>query len=145
MRTLAALLVTIGIMAAMPAATAAGGAPTRELLPTPDPIVLPDTCAFPVLLTVLVNDEYLLTFPSGRQIILGNLVVRATNEDSGTSVDVNASGPGHSRPDGSSFTQGHTLAWGPGIDGLRLYEGNIEFGTAVGTGRSVSVCDMIAG
>jgi hypothetical protein len=37
------------------------------------------------------------------------------------------------------------LAWGPGINGLRHYEGNIEFGTGVGPGRSVSVCDMIAG
>jgi hypothetical protein len=37
------------------------------------------------------------------------------------------------------------LAWGPGINGLRLYEGNIEFGTGVGPGGSVSVCDMIAG
>ena len=67
------------ILAAVPAGAAAGGQPTREFLPAPDTIELPDTCAFPVLLTVLVNGEYLLSFPSGRQIISGNLVVSATN------------------------------------------------------------------
>src|SRR6266550_5770618 len=71
MRTLVALLLSIGILAAVPACAAAGGQPTREFLPAPDTIELPDTCAFPVLLTVLVNGEYLLSFPSGRQIISG--------------------------------------------------------------------------
>ncbi len=145
MRTLVALLLSIGILAAVPVGAAAGGQPTREFLPAPDTIELPDTCAFPVLLTVLVNGEYLLSFPSGRQIISGNLVVSATNEITGTSVVINASGPGHISPDGSFTAQGHTLQWGPGIDGLRLFEGNVDFFTGVGTGRSVSVCDMIAG
>jgi hypothetical protein len=145
MRTIVALLVSLGIMAALPAGAAAGGQPTRDYLPAPDTIELPDTCAFPVLLAVLVNDEYRLSFPSGRQIISGNLVVSATNETNGTSVVINASGPGHIGLDGSFTAQGNTLQWGPGIDGLRLFEGNIDFGTGVGTGRSVSICDVIAG
>ena len=145
MRTIVVLLLTIGLLAALPASAAAGGQPTREFLPiSPNTIELPDTCDFPVLLTVLENKEYLLSFPSGRQIISGNLVVSATNEDTGATVVINASGPAHIAVDGSFTAQGHFLQWGPGIDGLRLFEGNHDF-TGVGPGRSVSVCDMIAG
>jgi len=145
MRRIIAFLVTIGILAVMPASAAAGGKPSREFLPAPSTIELSDTCAFPVLLTFLDNDEYLLSFPSGRQIVTGHLVISATNEITGASVAINASGPGHIAADGTFTAQGRFLQWGPGIDGLNIYEGNHEFFTAVGPGRSESVCAMIAG
>jgi len=145
MRAAISLLLAIGLLASMPVAAAAGGQPIREFLQAPDTIELPDTCPFPVLLTVLVNQEYLLSFPDGRQIITGNLVIGVTNENTGAYVVINASGPGHISADGTFTAQGNLLQWGPGVDGLQLFEGNKDFFTGIGPGRSVSVCDMVAG
>lgn len=50
-------------------------------------------CPFPVDLLVLTNKEYTLTLASGAQIVTGQLSVRATNVTTGSSVDVNISGP----------------------------------------------------
>jgi hypothetical protein len=79
-----------------------GGQPTRAFAPIPSPIDLPAGvfCTFDVRVDILTNQEYAITFPADangdvRQIITGRLIVSLTNVDSGASVVLNISGPGH--------------------------------------------------
>jgi len=65
---------------------------------------------FDVLVTPVVNREYSIAFSNGAVITTGRLVVQLTNLSSGTSIVVNASGPGFFSDDGVSFTlRGATL------------------------------------
>lgn len=70
----------------------------------------PGICAFPVHIDFPVNKEYstVTVQPDGSTVIstTGSLVVTATNDLTGKSVTVNASGPGtlSISPDGSSAT-----------------------------------------
>jgi hypothetical protein len=84
------------IFAAILAPTALADRPAREPAPPPPGTVISLTsgeCPFPVDLLVLTNKEYTLTFASGAQIVTGQLSVRATNVTTGSSVDLNVSGP----------------------------------------------------
>jgi hypothetical protein len=123
--------------------------PVREYLPAGD-MDLPDTCAFPLHIHLLVNDEYLTTYFDAdgepvRQHIQGNLIVEVTRTDTGDSVAINASGPAWiDLVAGEFIAQGHFLQWGPEIDGLNLYRGRFDF-NGHGTGSVVSVCEMLAG
>jgi hypothetical protein len=78
------------------AQTALADGPSRDPAPPPPGTVISLTsgeCSFPVDLLVLTNREYTLTFASGAQIVTGQLSVRATNVTTGSSVDLNISGP----------------------------------------------------
>ena len=84
------------ICAGLVAETAMAGRPAREPAPPLPGTVISLTsgeCPFPVELLVLTNNEYSLTFANGAQIVTGQLSVRATNVDTGSSVDLNVSGP----------------------------------------------------
>ena len=80
----------------------AGGGPVRDFtgLQPGDTFPLPDgVCAFPVVMTIVVNKEYTLTFnPDAvgtiRQLESGRLVVALTNTSTDESVIRNISGPG---------------------------------------------------
>jgi len=75
--------------------------PTREPLVI-DPVTIEQgVCPFPVTLEPVVNREIAKEF-SDRLIITGRLVVRVTNEDTGESIVVNASGPATFVSDGEN-------------------------------------------
>jgi len=94
------LLVVAVVLVASPAL--AGPGPSREFAGAPPGTtfsLLAGVCAFPVSITIVVNDEYSLTFnpdASGatRQLWSGRFVAAFTNDDSGLSVIRNVSGPG---------------------------------------------------
>jgi hypothetical protein len=78
------------------AQTALADRPSRDAAPPPPGTVIALTsgeCPFPVDLLVLTNKEYTLTFASGVQIVTGQLSIRATNVNTGSSVDLSVSGP----------------------------------------------------
>ena len=94
-------LICAGLLAPI---TLAGG-PSRDPTPPPPGTVISLTngeCSFPVDLLLLTNKEYTLTFVNGAQIITGHLTVRVTNVDTGSSVDLNVSGPAFTSVGGST-------------------------------------------
>jgi len=116
---------------------AGADAPTR----TPNPqsqLSFDDLCAFPVVIDILVNKEYVTTFTSGpkdqQQLITGALKVRVTNVPTHKAVDLNVSGPIQVIPheDGtvSVISLGATL-WPftdpqPGLPRLAVVDGRLE-------------------
>jgi hypothetical protein len=78
--------------------------------PTPD-FIVPDSCAFPVLVHILVNNEVTKVFSDGSSLTTGSLKVQVTNLTSGKSEDINASGPGSITPnlDGTATLKGEGL------------------------------------
>jgi hypothetical protein len=97
----------LGVLAAAAAATAllsppasagvgGGGAPgPRQFEPTGLPYTFDAglICDFPVTAVDVVNQEYSRTFPNGNTLVTGRLVLRFTNDTTGTSIVRNASGP----------------------------------------------------
>jgi hypothetical protein len=80
-------------LAVLIAATAAFAAP-----PTREPLVLEDfvaenVCPFPVLIEATANKEFVTFFDDGRILVTGKLFVRLTNVETGTSLELNISGP----------------------------------------------------
>jgi hypothetical protein len=100
-----ALTLAIALMAVTVAVApvAASGKPTRELLAFPPggfDFAAGDFCAFPLHVEVVMSKEYAITFPADengdvRQIITGMLIGSFTNADTGESIVLQASGPGH--------------------------------------------------
>jgi len=141
-------------LAALVVATAASAEkPIRE--PVLDDIDLEDLCAFPVLLEVTANKEYVTFFSDGRIHVNGKLFVRVTNLDTGESLDLNISGPAVISPDSErGVGRGLLLlrpgeAGGPGlvlttgrVDFIRAEDGFIENLTI--RGRSVDICTALA-
>jgi hypothetical protein len=141
--------------------TAMAGRPARDPAPPPPGTAISLTsgeCKFPVDLVVLTNNEYSLTFANGRQIVTGQLSVRLTNVDTGSSVDLNVSGPLFTSVGGSTLTlSGASLlflpagALGPGSAGV-LWEtrGPVhidtggQFLSATFTAADASVLDICA-
>jgi len=92
----ASLVAAIGALAA----SALADGPSRDPLGG-GPIVYPagTACSFTLLMELVINKEYVLTFPADengdvRAIATGRLVDRFTNLDNGHSLELNASGPG---------------------------------------------------
>jgi hypothetical protein len=152
----------IAALAVVPAATA--DKPTREILSGLEDFVVTDQCEFPVLvhtegggIAMTFTDKEgdvvkeLLVFPANKQVF--------TNLDTGTSVTVVTTGPGHFHfnPDGSGFLKvtGHS-AWladpVTGEPGIFLTEGRFLLtfdaeGTPTSvdlTGHRVDVCAQLA-
>jgi hypothetical protein len=87
------LLSAVALLAALVAAAAAlASPPDREPLFFDD-FVAEDVCSFPVLIEVTANKEFVTFFEDGRILITGKLFARVTNLDTGTSLDLNISGP----------------------------------------------------
>ena len=98
MRVRTQLLLVALAAAAIAAAPSALAEPPQQIPVAPlPPTVFEGACDFPILLEELENKETLRLFTDGRQIITGRLVVRITNLDSGRSIQINISGPGHFR------------------------------------------------
>jgi hypothetical protein len=137
--------------------------PHRVFLPA-GPVDLPvGFCSFPVHIDVVANKEYgkITTMPDDTTIIkvTGTFKVRVTNVSTGTSVLLNASGPGTITiyPDGSVTVDGtgHGLTLNPaaaaasfGLPGVlftsgRYHETLDPTGTPTAlsvTGRATDVC-----
>jgi hypothetical protein len=143
------------------AQTALAGGPSRDPTPPPPGTVISLTngeCSFPVDLLLLTNKGYTLTFVNGAQILTGQVSVRATNVSTGSSVDLNVSGPAFTSVGGSTLTlSGASLlflpagALGSGSAGvLWLTRGPVlidfggQFVTATLTAASASVRDICA-
>jgi hypothetical protein len=150
-------LICAGLLAPI---TLAGG-PSRDPTPPPPGTVISLTngeCPFPVDLLLLTNKGYTLTFVNGAQILTGQVSVRLTNVSTGSSVDLNVSGPGFTSVGGSTLTlSGASLlflpagALGSGSAGvLWLTRGPVlidfggQFVTATLTAASASVRDICA-
>ena len=150
------LIATAGcVLAVLIAATAALAAP-----PTREPLVLDDfvaenVCSFPVLIEATANKEFVTFFADGRILVTGKLFVRLTNLDSGTSLDLNISGP-------VTITEAEVIrgrgllilfpedAGGPGLvltaGRVVLVRGEDGFiANATYQGRTVDVCSALAG
>ena len=112
-------------------ATANAGAPVREFIPADDLTIEEGACDFPILVEVLVNNEYVISFFDDegevvRDIVQGRLVVRLTNTETGASVVRNISGPGvftYSDDETILTARGNWFFWffpgdlGPGSEG----------------------------
>jgi hypothetical protein len=142
------------VLAAIGASASLADQPIRE------PLVIEDAdfknlCAFPVRLEISANEEYVKFFSDGRILVNGKLFVRATNLDTGESLDLNVSGPAQiTLVSERSTGRGIYLlfpedAGGPGlilttgrVDVVRGEDGFITNLTVKGT--SVDVCAALA-
>jgi hypothetical protein len=146
----AAAVATLGL-----ATTASAVKPERVPIVIDD-FVLEGSCAFPVLLEVIANKEYITFFSDGRFHVTGKLFVRATNvDDPDQVVELNVSGPGFVSPV-SERGAGRGLlllrpgeAGGPGlllvtgrVDIVRAEDGFISNLTV--RGSTVDVCALLA-
>jgi hypothetical protein len=84
--------VALALAALVAAAAALAAPPVREPLLFEE-FLAEDSCSFPVLIEVTANKEYVTFFDDGRILVTGKLFVRVTNLDTGTSLDLNISGP----------------------------------------------------
>ena len=142
-------------LAALVAASVALAAPPERAPLFAEDFVAEDVCAFPVLIEVTANKEYITFFSDGRIHVNGKLFVRVTNLDTGSSLDLNVSGP-------VTVTDTETLrgrgllilfpqdAGGPGLllttGRVVLIRGEDGFiADATFTGRKVDLCAALAG
>jgi hypothetical protein len=90
-----AVLIATGALAS----TASAERPTRDFVPA-GTLSYPagKACSFGLLIEVVINREYALTFPADangdvRVIVTGRLVARYTNVENGHSLELNIGGP----------------------------------------------------
>ena len=86
----------LALLAMIVVPVAAADKPTREFVPAPSEFTLDASiCGFDVLVEVLTNKEYAITFSNGMTTVVGPLSVRLTNLDDPTqSIVLNIPGPG---------------------------------------------------
>jgi hypothetical protein len=109
MRRAVTTLAMLALLAMLVVPVADADKPTREFVPAPSEFTLDASiCGFDVLVEVLTNKEYAITFSNGMTTVVGALSVRLTNLDDPTqSIVLNIPGPG-------SFDQSGVLtATGP--------------------------------
>jgi hypothetical protein len=141
-------------LAVLIAATAALAAPpTREPLELED-FVAENVCSFPVLIEATANKEFVTFFDDGRTLVTGKLFVRLTSVETGTSLEVNVSGPVTVTE--TEVIRGRGLlilfpedAGGPGLllttGRVVLVRGDDGFiANATSRGRTVDVCAALA-
>jgi hypothetical protein len=148
-------LATMAALALAVASVAAADPPTRTFLPA-GPFSGSFCPGFDVLLTPIINQEYGLSFSDGGMIISGRLVDQLTNLSTGTSIDINASGPARLSDDGTTLTLlGETLIPSEGgffypgsppdiqlISGLVVVD--FSTGTVTETGHIRDLCNELA-
>ena len=157
MRRAATTFAMLALLAMIVVPVAAADKPTREFVPAPSEFTLDASiCGFDVLVEVLTNNEYAITFSNGMTTTVGALSVRLTNLDDPTqSIVLNIPGPG-------SFDQSGVLTatgpwfffffpgeFGPGSPGLLAYTvGRVridETGFHLRAGRQLDLCAELAG
>jgi hypothetical protein len=156
MRRAATTFAMLALLAMIVVPVAAADKPTREFVPAPSEFTLDASiCGFDVLVEVLRNNEYAITFSNGMTTVTGALSVRLTNLDDLTqSIVLNIPGPGF-------FDQGGVTAIGPwlnwffpgdlgaGSPGMLVYTvGRVridESGFHLLAGRQVDLCAELAG
>jgi hypothetical protein len=96
MRRAATTFAMLALLAMIVVPVAAANKPTREFVPAPSEFTLDASiCGFDVLVEVLTNKQYAITFSNGMTTVAGALKVRVTNLDDPTqSVVLNIPGPG---------------------------------------------------
>ena len=142
-------LIAAASLGTLLAGAATATPPLREYGPIDD-MALPDVCEFPLFIHIVQNNEYIATYfdRDGNPVrlqISGRLVIQVTRTDTGSSVEINASGPGSiDLVSGDFVAEGLFLQWGENIDGLNVYRGRHDF-DGIGSGSVISVCDLLAG
>lgn len=156
MRGAATTFAMLALLAMIVVPVAAADKPTREFVPAPSEFTLDASiCGFDVLVEVLTNKEYAITFSNGMTTIVGALSVRLTNLDDTTqSIVLNIPGPGFFDESGLTAI-GPWLNWffpgdlGPGSPGVLVYTvGRVridESGLHLLAGRQVDLCAELAG
>lgn len=93
MRTKLLFVVAIAAVSAVLVPVASADKPSKEPAAFP-PGLTGQFCAdFMVQVDLVVNEEFTITFGSGRAIVAGRLILEVINLDTGESVTVNVSGP----------------------------------------------------
>ena len=117
-RRAAVSLLAVLLVAALAPGAASATQPVRILLPATDPVVYSGTCDFDVLVESIKEKATLKEWTdedgSVRLTLTGQVQLRVTNLESGASLDLSLSGPGHIRfaPDGSLIEARGTGRWG---------------------------------
>ena len=85
MHRAATTFAVLALLAMIAVPVAAADKPTREFVPAPSEFTLDASiCGFDVLVEVLTNKEYAITFSNGMTTVVGPLSVRLTNLDDPT-------------------------------------------------------------
>jgi hypothetical protein len=156
MRRAATTFAMLALLAMIVVPVAAADKPTREFVPAPSEFTLDASiCGFDVLVEVLKNKEYAITFSNGMTTVVGALSVRLTNLDDPTqSIVLNIPGPGFFDESGLTAV-GPWLNWflpgelGPGSPGVLVYTlGRVRIddsGFHLLAGRQIDLCAELAG
>jgi hypothetical protein len=117
MRSKLLFVVAIAAVSAVLAPAASAEKPTKEPAPFP-PSLTGQFCAdFMVQVNLVTNDEFVITFGSGRAIVAGRFVLEVVNLESGESVTVNVSGPVFFDASGETvILRGNSLLFGEAGD-----------------------------
>ena len=157
MRRAAITFALLALLAMIVAPVAAADKPAREPLPAPSEFTLDASiCGFDVLVEVLTNKQYAITFSNGMTAVVGALSVRVTNLDDPTqSIVLNIPGPGFIDESGALTATGPWLFFffpgelGPGSPGLLAYTvGKVrvdETGFHLLAGHQLDLCAALAG
>jgi hypothetical protein len=157
MHRAATTFAVLALLAMIAVPVAAADKPTREFVPAPSEFTLDASiCGFDVLVEVLTNKEYAITFSNGMTTVVGPLSVRLTNLDDPTqSIVLNIPGPGFFDESGGLTAVGPWLNWffpgdlGPGSAAFLVYTvGRVridETGFHLLAGRQLDLCAALAG
>jgi hypothetical protein len=147
----------LALLAMIVVPVAAANKPTREFVPAPSEFTLDASiCGFDVLVEVLTNKQYAITFSNGMTTVAGALKVRVTNLDDPTrSIVLNIPGPGFFDESGVLTATGPWFFFffpgdlGPGSPGVLAYTVGLvrldESGLHLLAGRQVDLCAELAG
>jgi hypothetical protein len=157
MRRAATTFAMLALLAMIVVPVAAANEPTREFVPAPSEFTLDASiCGFDVLVEVLTNKQYAITFSDGMTTVAGALKVRVTNLDDPTrSIVLNIPGPGFFDESGVLTATGPWFFFffpgdlGPGSPGVLAYTVGLvrldESGLHLLAGRQVDLCAELAG
>jgi hypothetical protein len=157
MRRAATTFAMLALLAMIVVPVAAANKPTREFVPAPSEFTLDASiCGFDVLVEVLTNKQYAITFSNGMTTVAGALKVRVTNLDDPTrSIVLNIPGPGFFDESGVLTATGPWFFFffpgdlGPGSPGVLAYTVGLvrldESGLHLLAGRQVDLCAELAG
>jgi hypothetical protein len=157
MRRTTTTFAMLALLAMIVVPVAAANKPTREFVPAPSEFTLDASiCGFDVLVEVLTNKQYAITFSNGMTTVTGALSVRVTNLDDPTrSIVLNIPGPGFFDESGVLTATGPWLFFffpgelGPGSPGVLDYTVGLvrldESGLQLLAGRQIDLCTELAG